>query len=81
MNIEYTWNELANENVYFVFNGIRLLSASGPEKGFCSEVYYSQAFDDDGNPYDLQWESSDSSGDSEFFELVDCKLALLGGTE
>lgn len=77
MSIEYTWNELENENLRFTHNGIRLLSASGPEPAG-DGLFCNHAFDDDGNPYDLTWRRSGLGGD-EFFVLIDVKPADIAG--
>lgn len=68
--IEYTWNELENEKIRIAINGKKLISLSGPEKIDNTDLYWTPALDEDGNPYDLYWEQSESFCDAEFFSFV-----------
>lgn len=71
MVIEYTWNELENENVSFITSGKKLTSLAGPEKNDNSVFYWSPAIDETGTPFDLHWKQSGSFGGYDFFSLVD----------
>ncbi|GHV75650.1 hypothetical protein AGMMS49942_04710 [Spirochaetia bacterium] len=73
-HIEYTWNELNDEAVYFTVNGVKLTSLSGPEDIKGSEKFWSPARGDDGKDYDLTWESN-KSYDIESFILLDASVA------
>jgi hypothetical protein len=70
MIIEYTWNELENENLRFTVNGKKLASLAGPEKISGSDLFWSPAFDEGGKPFDLYWKQSGAFDNAEFFTLV-----------
>ncbi|WP_461255791.1 hypothetical protein [Treponema sp. R80B11-R83G3] len=78
MNIEYTFNELENENVYFPFDGKTLFSMGAPEETKKPGIFWSPAITEDGTPFDLYWERSGRWGSSEFFTLQNGEAADLG---
>jgi hypothetical protein len=71
VELEYTWNELENENVCFTVNGKKLISMGGPDfSGKKDGLYWSPAADENRNLYDVYWKHSGNFGNSEFFTLV-----------
>jgi hypothetical protein len=74
--IEYTWNELENENIRFQIDGIALRSAGGPDE-ISGGAFWSPAFDESKRPYDLMWVRSGSFGDADFFTLTTYAIAII----
>ena len=75
--IEYTFNELETENVYFTFDGKTLFSMGAPEETRKPGLLWSPAISDDGTPYDLYWTRSGNFGGCEFFTLQSGEIAVL----
>jgi hypothetical protein len=53
--VEYSWKELEEEGLDFIFEGKKFTSLGGPEEGTSQDYLWSPAVDENGQPYDLTW--------------------------